>query len=439
MLIGQHRVCDVMQQEQWRWNAAPGATKRMRRLFLFLLALITVRLALTAEDSCRRICGRRPLAPSYEDSIGVAGGTDALPGTWPWMVSIRAPFRSGYQHTCGGSLITTRWILTAAHCFNETSPLTSWQLMFGATELSRPGPDAQVRSPKRMVKHENYQSHQEINDIALIELDTPVQCNNYIQPACLPGSSVDVSALTDCFVAGWGYTREQSVAPSDILKEAKVDLIPTDTCNSSSWYYGSIRTNNLCAGFEGGGIDTCQGDAGGPLMCRRDESKLFWVIGVTSWGTGCARARKPGVYTSTQNFYEWIRGHVKEDIAPRTTTHLPPLQPPPAGHLQAQPPPQFQGEDGSKTSGKTARQDEAQQPASRASSQARTSTLRPATSSPPQPQRPAPPRWKQPPKRNKPVVSSVGYFSSWDESWPRFGHSIQFSSARPTQRKPKGH
>ncbi|XP_062990545.1 acrosin-like [Elgaria multicarinata webbii] len=269
-----------------------------------------------AEDNgCDGICGRRPLAPSHGGTMRIIGGTDSLPGTWPWLVSIQLPSDHGYMHSCGGSLISSRWVVTAAHCFLNKRFLEHWKLVIGATQLSQQGPDAQERTIKNLVEHEHYNRHNHLNDIALMELSHPVNCSDYIQPACLPSKEVEVSSLTHCYVSGWGVTDlTKPMQTSDIQQEAKVNLIPLDTCNSSGWYSGKIHYNNICAGHEQGGIDSCQGDSGGPLMCREARSERFWVVGATSWGSGCARARRPGIYSSTQHFLEWIKGVTKEEF-----------------------------------------------------------------------------------------------------------------------------
>ncbi|NXH87780.1 ACRO protein, partial [Edolisoma coerulescens] len=119
---------------------------------------------------------------------------------------------------------------------------------------------AEVRRIKKLLRHENYKRRDMSNDIALLELNKPVQCSPYIQLACVadPILGVSVSPEHNCWVAGWGAVSAKDQNPSNHLQEAKVQLIDTKLCNSSRWYSGEIHTHNLCAGYPQGTIDTCQ-------------------------------------------------------------------------------------------------------------------------------------------------------------------------------------
>ncbi|KAM6436354.1 uncharacterized protein PHA67_023595 [Liasis olivaceus] len=233
---------------------------------------------------------------------------------WPWLVSIQIPSSKGPRHSCGGSLLAERWVLTAAHCFKtKKSSLHLWRIVVGATDLSKLPDDVQLHSVSKVVLHQDYNPLTEDNDIALIQLDSPVTFNDYVQPACLPRVTMgSETSFTSCFVSGWGITAQNSVKTSDILQEARVNILDTKKCNSSQWYNGAMSPHTVCAGYEEGGIDTCQGDSGGPLMCRTSPGSLFYMVGITSWGKGCGEANSPGIYTSIRHFLEWILGEMIE-------------------------------------------------------------------------------------------------------------------------------
>nr|XP_060632266.1 acrosin-like [Anolis sagrei ordinatus] len=286
----------------------------MQWAFLQMLLLAIFQPVKTDVSNCDGTCGRRPLAASQEMSR-LIGGTNALPGTWPWQVSIQALMRGGYYlHICGGTLISARWVLSAAHCFGK--PKDQYKLLLGCNRVNLPGPDSRERFIKTLVKHEDFRSTLNtggtiFNDIALVEMSKPVNCSDYIQPACLPDNSMAVTDLTHCYLSGWGRTDQKKQIYPDILQEGKVDLIPRWNC--SQWWNRILPPMNLCAGTESGSVDFCQGDSGGPVQCRESRSERFWVLGVLSWGSlDCAVVKKPSIFISTQYFLDWIEEHSKE-------------------------------------------------------------------------------------------------------------------------------
>ncbi|NXP96074.1 ACRO protein, partial [Passerina amoena] len=233
---------------------------------------------------------------------------------WPGIASIQVTLENGTWHMCSGALIGHTWVLTVASCFVGAGNVLNWKVVVGATDLAQPGPAAEVFEIKKLLKHKNYDEVTARNNIALLELDQPVECSDYIQLGCVPDSSVPVSKLKTCYIAGWRNTPDSGPSPSLVLQEAKVRLIDVQLCNSSRWYGGAVHPQDLCAGYPRGGIDTCQGDIGGPLVCKDHVGDYFWLVGLASWGRGCVGEKRPGVFASTQQFRGWIQ--VQMGMAP---------------------------------------------------------------------------------------------------------------------------
>ncbi|NWV76377.1 ACRO protein, partial [Dasyornis broadbenti] len=226
---------------------------------------------------------------------------------WPGIVSVQATLENGTWHMCAGALIHPQWVLTVAHCFFGARDISIWQVVIGATDLTEPEPAAEQHRLRRILAHREYDMDSERNNIALLELEQPVECSDYIQLACVPDSSLAVAELRTCYIAGWRATPDSVLTPGVVLQEAKVRLMDVQLCNSSRWYGGAVQPQDLCVGYPRGGIDTCQGDSGGPLVCKDSVGDYFWLVGLASWGRGCAGAKRPGVFTSTQHYHTWIQ------------------------------------------------------------------------------------------------------------------------------------
>lgn len=248
-------------------------------------------------------CGRRSFAAER-----IVGGVDSRQGSWPWQVSLQ------YDgvHQCGGSIISNRWIISAAHCFPERYRFVNrWRVLLGSI-YNKPV-NANVAEVKTIVYHSSYLPFVDSNiddnsrDIAVLALTQPLTFNENIQPVCLPTYGQRLIDGQMGTVTGWGNVGYYGNL-ADVLQEVHVPIISDAVCNAPDYYDNQITTTMFCAGFEKGGTDACQGDSGGPYVAEDCLSKItrYRLLGVVSWGTGCAMPKKPGVYTRVSRFLPWI-------------------------------------------------------------------------------------------------------------------------------------
>lgn len=165
---------------------------------------------------------------------------------------------------------------------------------------TRHASDGVVHTVKRIVQHQNF-SYQTIDwDYSLLELDSDISLSQSAQPVNLPAQSERIADKTECLVTGWGTT--QSVSESrDRLRAALVPIVNQKKCARAYQKIGTITDRMICAGYDKGGRDACQGDSGGPLVANNV------LVGVVSWGQGCAMANYPGVYSRVATVRNWIK------------------------------------------------------------------------------------------------------------------------------------
>ncbi|XP_033097493.1 suppressor of tumorigenicity 14 protein-like isoform X2 [Anneissia japonica] len=263
---------------------------------------------MTCNPEAKQGCGARN---PQERTQRIVGGEDAVVGSWPWQ----AQLYYGSSFSCGGTLIGRKYVISAAHCFDSDSA-SPWQVNLGKNTLGmnvNAGKGEHAAKVAKIIIHELYNDATTDNDIALMVLEEEVPDSPIINGACLDQTGSREFGGQSCFISGWGTTSFGG-SVSQILQEASVPIIDRDTCNES--YNGDITSNMLCAGFLHGGVDACQGDSGGPLVCTSPDADgldHWYLVGITSWGNGCALANYPGVYTKVANYISWINEQINNN------------------------------------------------------------------------------------------------------------------------------
>ena len=255
----------------------------------------------------------------------VVGGANALRATYSWMTALYVESENtpgNYFFTCGAALIGPDRVATAAHCVDGREDRNFLVGVGRYTVGSPPGDDddndglARFVEVNQVIVHSDYNSQTFENDIAILVLTESVDTsvNTPITIAVVDGTPA-LSRGSQLRVIGWGTTVSGGEI-SQTLQQANVALLDDETCTRTVGLPFNGR-GMLCAGFENGGTDTCQGDSGGPLFYDNGDSALqhrFELVGLTSWGRGCAQPESPGVYVNLRNFAGWLLNKTNKQI-----------------------------------------------------------------------------------------------------------------------------
>ncbi|KAJ0182337.1 hypothetical protein K1T71_001706 [Dendrolimus kikuchii] len=241
-------------------------------------------------------------AAAPKTSQRIVGGSVTTIGTYPDMVALLFSWNNvNYQQACGGVIINTRSVLTAAHC-PSGDVVNRWRIRVGSTYASSGGI---VHSLSNYFIHPNYNRLAALDsDIAILRSATTIVYNSNVQQARIAGANYNLQDNQVVWAAGWGTTSVNGPS-SEQLRHVQIWTVDQATCTSR---YASIRLivteNMLCSGWlDVGGRDQCQGDSGGPLYHNGV------VVGICSWGEQCALARFPGVNARVSRFTSWIEAN----------------------------------------------------------------------------------------------------------------------------------
>ncbi|XP_015679609.1 prothrombin [Protobothrops mucrosquamatus] len=250
----------------------------------------------------------------------IVKGVDAEVGSAPWQVML---FKKKPQElVCGASLISNRWVLTAAHCILYPP----WDKNYTTDDLLvRLGKHNRIRYEQgkekilfldKIIIHPKYNWMENLDrDIALLRLAKPVPFSDYVHPICLPTKQVIQSLLLTGYkgrVTGWGNLFDTWGAGSrqlpSVLQEVNLPIVSRDICKASTNI--KVTDNMFCAGYspeESKRGDACEGDSGGPFVMKHPTEERWYQVGIVSWGEGCDRDGKFGFYTHLFRLKKWMQ------------------------------------------------------------------------------------------------------------------------------------
>ncbi|KAL3211654.1 hypothetical protein MRX96_008362 [Rhipicephalus microplus] len=227
----------------------------------------------------------------------IVNGSYAKPGQFPWMVFLIVHSREGKRFGCGGTILTQRHILTAAHCmYPDGTVAVGAEAYYGNIDKRR----SKMLQVIKLIRHPKYNDKSLSHDIAVFVVKKPFEYGPNARPICIPTAPVNITG-TDNILAGWGLIREGGPG-TNYLKYTTVTVQPNHMCGATFRGYDSRVM--YCAYKTA--TDSCQGDSGGPGMYRVSGGHRYVQVGIVSYGHGCARENVPGVYTRVDVFAPWL-------------------------------------------------------------------------------------------------------------------------------------
>jgi len=241
----------------------------------------------------------------------IVGGGEVNPRhKLPYQMFLQICWKTGCA-MCGGTLINKRYVITAMHCIQDKGVLaTSVRVAIGEHDIEKDIENKKVQSinAEKIIVRKDYDTNSINNDIAILRLSKDVTFNSNVVPACLPTNKAETYAGKDAVVSGWGSIATGGKT-SPVLKETTVKILKQSETPCANFAAGGVLPNTkMCAYKEG--TDSCQGDSGGPLVVKENGKNT--LVGVVSYGAGCATKNMAGVYVRVTNYLDWIKENVKD-------------------------------------------------------------------------------------------------------------------------------